>query len=108
MSLSKSEIAAVKKSFENPHYKRMAEKEYQDLVAVGLRQKPPVLFPKGLNSAPPNNPPKVRVKSASYQLHDISLTGIAVVANSGRSLHLPCRAEPKTWAMATLMNDDAA
>ena len=28
----------------------------------------------------PNNPPKVRVKSASYQLHDISLTGIAVVA----------------------------
>jgi len=28
----------------------------------------------------PNNPPKVRVKSHSYQLHDISLTGIAVVA----------------------------
>ena len=28
----------------------------------------------------PNHPPKVRVKSASYQLHDISLTGIAVVA----------------------------
>ncbi len=28
----------------------------------------------------PNNPPKVRVKSSSYQLHDISLTGIAVVA----------------------------
>src|SRR3984957_16609199 len=28
----------------------------------------------------PNHPPRVRVKSASYQLHDISLTGIAVVA----------------------------
>ena len=28
----------------------------------------------------PNNPPRVRVKSSSYQLHNISLTGIAVVA----------------------------
>src|ERR1700761_9709629 len=28
----------------------------------------------------PNHPPRVRVKSSSYQLHDISLTGIAVVA----------------------------
>src|SRR6201996_4267169 len=28
----------------------------------------------------PNNPPRVRVKSSSYQLHNISLSGIAVVA----------------------------
>lgn len=28
----------------------------------------------------PNNPPRVRVKASSYQLHNISLTGIAVVA----------------------------
>lgn len=28
----------------------------------------------------PNHPPRVRVKSTSYQLHDISLTGVAVVA----------------------------
>ena len=28
----------------------------------------------------PNNAPRVRVKTGSYQLHDISLTGIAVVA----------------------------
>ncbi|MGH6828090.1 MAG: hypothetical protein ACREFW_04190 [Rhizomicrobium sp.] len=28
----------------------------------------------------PNRPPRVRVKSSSYQLHDISLTGIAVLA----------------------------
>lgn len=28
----------------------------------------------------PNNPPRVRVKSSSYQLHNISLTGIAVIA----------------------------
>ena len=28
----------------------------------------------------PNHPPRVRVKSSSYQLHDISLTGIAVAA----------------------------
>lgn len=28
----------------------------------------------------PSRPPRVRVKSSSYQLHDISLTGIAVIA----------------------------
>ena len=36
----------------------------------------------------PNNPPRVRVKSSSYQLHNISLTGIAVVAKQANEEEL--------------------
>ena len=34
--------------------------------------------------------------------------GSPMSASSGRSLQRPWRAEPKTWAIATLMNDEAA
>ena len=60
MQLPPQQKARIDRLLKNPFYANLLQRQSEALVSAGEKFKPPVIFKHQLDSAPPDNNPKVQ------------------------------------------------